>query len=65
MVMTFPDVRSALPSTDSVPPGSLALAVGGFSALAVVFGGLFLASTLPYVCVRRTCSTRLALQPTR
>ena len=44
--------------------GGLALAIGGFSALAVVFGGLFLASTLPYVCVRRACRTRLALQPT-
>ena len=44
--------------------GGLALAVGGFSALAVVFGGLFLASTLPYVCVRGTCRTRLALEPT-
>lgn len=44
--------------------GGLALAVGGFSALAVVFGGLFVASTLPYVCVRRTCSIRPALQPT-
>ena len=44
--------------------GGLALAVGGFSVLAVVFGGLFLASTFPYVCVRRTCRTRLALQPT-
>jgi predicted MFS family arabinose efflux permease len=43
--------------------GGLALAVGGFSALAVVFGGLFVASTLPYVCVRRTCPTRLALEP--
>jgi DHA1 family inner membrane transport protein len=44
--------------------GGVALAVGGFSALAVVFGGLFLASTLPYVCVRRTCRMRLALEPT-
>ena len=44
--------------------GGLALAVGGFSALAVVFGGLFLASILPYLCLRRTCRTRLALQPT-
>jgi predicted MFS family arabinose efflux permease len=43
--------------------GGVALAVDGFSALAVVFGGLFLASTLPYVCVRRTCRTRLALEP--
>jgi predicted MFS family arabinose efflux permease len=43
--------------------GGLALAVGGFSALAVVFGGLFLASTLPYLCVRRTCRTPLAVQP--
>jgi predicted MFS family arabinose efflux permease len=44
--------------------GGLALATGGFSALAVVFGGLFLASILPYLCLRRTCRTRLALQPT-
>jgi MFS transporter, DHA1 family, inner membrane transport protein len=44
--------------------GGLALAVGGFSALAVVFGGLFLASTLPYLCLRQTCRTRLALHPT-
>jgi predicted MFS family arabinose efflux permease len=43
--------------------GGVALAVDGFSALAVVFGGLFLASMLPYVCVRRTCRTRLALEP--
>lgn len=45
--------------------GGLALAIGGFSALGVVFGGLFVASTLPYVCVRRICPTRLALEPAR
>jgi DHA1 family inner membrane transport protein len=44
--------------------GGLALAIGGFSTLAVGFGGLFLASTLPYVCIRRACRTRLALEPT-
>ena len=44
--------------------GGLALAVGGFTGLAVVFGGLFLASTLPYLCIRRTCRMRFALQPT-
>lgn len=44
--------------------GGLALAAGGFSALAVVFGGLFLASTLPYVCIRSTCRARLVLDPT-
>lgn len=44
--------------------GGLALALGGFSALGVVFGGLFLASTAPYLCLRRTCRTRLALDPT-
>jgi predicted MFS family arabinose efflux permease len=44
--------------------GGLALTMGGFSALAVVFGGLFLASTLPYVCIRQTCRTRVALEPT-
>lgn len=38
--------------------GGLALAVGGFEALAVGFGGLMLASTLPYVCVRATCRAR-------
>lgn len=44
--------------------GGFALALGGFSALAVVFGGLFVASTLPYVCMRRICPTRLALEQT-
>jgi DHA1 family inner membrane transport protein len=43
--------------------GGLALAIGGFSALAVVFGGLFVASTLPFVCVRRSCPARLAFEP--
>jgi predicted MFS family arabinose efflux permease len=40
--------------------GGLALAVGGFDALAVSFGGLFLVSTLPYVCLRPACRLRLA-----
>jgi predicted MFS family arabinose efflux permease len=44
--------------------GGLALAMGGFSALAVVFGGLFVASTVPYVCVRQTCRSRLAVDAT-
>jgi predicted MFS family arabinose efflux permease len=44
--------------------GGVALAVGGFEALAVAFGGLLLASTLPYVCVRATCA-QIALQPAR
>jgi predicted MFS family arabinose efflux permease len=35
--------------------GGLALAVGGFEALALAFGGLLAASTLPYVCVRKSC----------
>lgn len=42
--------------------GGVALAVGGFEALAVAFGGLFLASTLPYVCLRPACRSRLALE---
>jgi predicted MFS family arabinose efflux permease len=42
--------------------GGLALAVGGFDALAVAFGGLFVVSTLPYVCVRTACRTRLAAE---
>jgi DHA1 family inner membrane transport protein len=44
--------------------GGLALAVGGFQTLALAFGGLFVASTLPHVCVRRpTCAARFAPQP--
>jgi predicted MFS family arabinose efflux permease len=42
--------------------GGAALALGGFPALAVVFGGLFVASTLPYLCVRAACRSRLALE---
>jgi predicted MFS family arabinose efflux permease/GNAT superfamily N-acetyltransferase len=38
--------------------GGVALAVGGFALLGVVFGGLFLASTLPYA------GRRLARRPT-
>jgi DHA1 family inner membrane transport protein len=41
--------------------GGVALSVGGFEALAAAYGTLFLAATLPYVCVRRTCRTRVAL----
>jgi len=44
--------------------GGLALAVGGFDAVALAFGGLFLAAMLPYLCVRATCSSRLTLEPT-
>jgi predicted MFS family arabinose efflux permease len=43
--------------------GGLALALGGFSALAVVFGGLFVASTLPYLRIPRRCPNRLAFEP--
>jgi predicted MFS family arabinose efflux permease len=43
--------------------GGVALALGGFEALAVAFGGLMLVSILPYVCVRSTCRTQAALQP--
>jgi predicted MFS family arabinose efflux permease len=38
--------------------GGLALALGGFDALAVAYGGLFLAAVVPYVCVRRECRAR-------
>jgi predicted MFS family arabinose efflux permease len=41
--------------------GGLALAVGGFETLALAFGGLMLASTLPYVCVRATCRAQTAV----
>src|SRR5262245_21110658 len=43
--------------------GGLAIAVGGFDALAFAFGGLFLAATLPFVCLRGTCRAPLALEP--
>jgi predicted MFS family arabinose efflux permease len=43
--------------------GGLALAVGGFPVLAVAFGGLFLAATLPYLCLRGACRARPALEP--
>jgi predicted MFS family arabinose efflux permease len=45
--------------------GGIALAAGGFHALALAFGGLFAASTLPYLCVRRECRTRRALLATQ
>ena len=35
--------------------GGAALAAGGFAALSLAFGGLFLAATVPYACVRATC----------
>ena len=43
--------------------GGITLALGGFGALGLAFGGLFLASTLPYLCVRSACRSRVALQP--
>jgi predicted MFS family arabinose efflux permease len=41
--------------------GGVALAVGGFDALAIAYGGLFLAAVAPYVCVRRACRVQRAL----
>jgi DHA1 family inner membrane transport protein len=41
--------------------GGMALAVGGFDALALAYGGLFLAAVAPYVCVRRECRVQRAL----
>jgi MFS transporter, DHA1 family, inner membrane transport protein len=38
--------------------GGLAIAVGGFDLLSVAFGGLFLASMLPYVCLGRPTRLR-------
>ncbi len=40
--------------------GGAALALGGFEALAVAFGGLFLASILPHLCLRGVCNSSLA-----
>jgi predicted MFS family arabinose efflux permease len=42
--------------------GGVALAAGGFAALGLAYGGLFLAATLPYVCIRATCRSRAALE---
>ena len=33
----------------------MAIAVGGIGALAVVYSALFLAATLPYLCLRKPC----------
>ena len=35
--------------------GGIAIAIGGFGLLSVVYAALFLAATLPYVCLRRPC----------
>jgi predicted MFS family arabinose efflux permease len=43
--------------------GGAALTIGGFGLLAVAFGGLFLAATLPYVCLRGPCPLRAAVEP--
>jgi MFS transporter, DHA1 family, inner membrane transport protein len=43
--------------------GGMALAVGGFDALAIAFGGFFLAATLPYICLRAACRSAPALGP--
>lgn len=40
--------------------GGLALATGGFALLSIAFGGLFLAATLPYLCLRRPCPFEVA-----
>jgi predicted MFS family arabinose efflux permease len=44
--------------------GGAALAVGGFQALALAFGSLFVAATLPYVRVRGARRAGPTLQPT-
>jgi DHA1 family inner membrane transport protein len=41
--------------------GGVALAIGGFDALALAYGGLFLAALTPYICMRRECRLRGAL----
>ena len=35
--------------------GGLAIAVGGIGALAAVYSVLFLAATVPYLCLRKPC----------
>jgi predicted MFS family arabinose efflux permease len=44
--------------------GGLAIAVGGFDAFAFVLGGLFLAATLPYLCLRGSCRLVPTLEST-
>lgn len=38
--------------------GGAAIAAGGLGALALVYGGLFLTATLPYLCLTPACSAR-------
>ncbi len=35
--------------------GGIAVAIGGLSLLSIVYAALFLAATLPYVCLRKRC----------
>jgi predicted MFS family arabinose efflux permease len=44
--------------------GGVAIAVGGFGLLSVAFGGLFLAATLPYACLRAPCRLERAAAAT-
>jgi MFS transporter, DHA1 family, inner membrane transport protein len=41
--------------------GGAAIAVGGFGLLSVASGGLFLAATLPYLCLRKPCRFQAAV----
>jgi predicted MFS family arabinose efflux permease len=41
--------------------GGLAIAVGGFGLLSVASGGLFVAATLPYLCLRKPCRFQAAV----
>jgi hypothetical protein len=44
--------------------GGAAIAIGGFGLLSVASGGLFLAATLPYVCLRKPCRFQAAVGTT-
>ncbi len=41
--------------------GGIAIAIGGFGLLSVVYAALFLAATMPYVCLRRPCRLENAI----
>jgi DHA1 family inner membrane transport protein len=44
--------------------GGIAIAVGGLNLLSVVYAALFLAATLPYLCLRRPCHLGLTTPAT-
>ena len=44
--------------------GGIAIAIGGLGMLSVVYAALFLAATLPYICLRKPCWLEVAVGTT-